>query len=65
MKIISIDDNKAEVRAVSDSGVEAQTLLMEAKDDNIAIKQVKDTNIRGVKNGKYTKLPKVIVFKRQ
>lgn len=65
LKIINIDDDTAEVRAVSDSGVDAQTLLIVAKEGNIEIKQMKDTNIRGVKNGKYTKLPKVIILKRQ
>ena len=65
LKVISLDDNKAEVRAVSDSGVEAQTLMLQAKDNTIEIRQIKDTNIRGIKNGKYTKLPKVMVFTRQ
>lgn len=64
MKIISNEDNKARVRAVSDSGIEAQTLDLtydEVK-KTITIRQVDSTNIRGVKNSKYVKLPKNIVF---
>ncbi len=64
MKIISNEDNKARVRAVSDSGIEAQTLdlTFDEEKKTITIRQVDSTNIRGVKNSKYVKLPKNIVF---
>mgnify|MGYP007069841735 CR=1 FL=1 len=62
MKIVNMDDNKAIVRAVSDSGIEAQTLEMTFEDNSIIVRQTGDTNIRGVKNSKYFKLPKKIVL---
>lgn len=66
LKVNEIDDDKASVRAVSDSGVEAQTLEIRLlKDNNIEIKQVGGTNIRGVKNSKYVKLPKPIPMTRK
>jgi len=64
LKIISIDEKKAIVRAVSDSGIEAQTLEMLVDDDSIVIRQTGETNIRGVKNSKYIKLPKKIVLSK-
>lgn len=62
LKIMEKDDDKAVVRAVSDSGVEAQTLEIKIADETLEIRQTGSTNIRGVKNSKYTKLPKNIVF---
>ena len=66
MKILSNEGNKARVRAVSDSGIEAQTLdlIFNEEKNSITIKQVDSTNIRGVKNSKYVKLPKNIVFNK-
>ena len=66
LKVNEIADNKATVRAVSDSGIEAQTLEIKLlKDGNLEIKQIGSTNIRGVKNSKYVKLPKPIPMNRK
>ena len=66
LKVNDITDDKATVRAISDSGIEAQTLEIRLlKDNNIEIKQVSSTNIRGVKNSKYVKLPKPIPMNRK
>jgi hypothetical protein len=66
LKVNEIDETKANVRAISDSGIEAQTLEIKLlKDNNIEIKQVGSTNIRGVKNSKYVKLPKPIPMNRK
>ena len=66
LKVNEISDNEATVRAISDSGIEAQTLEINLlKDNNIQIKQVGSTNIRGVKNSKYVKLPKPIPLNRK
>ncbi len=64
LKVTELEDDKAIVRAVSDSGVEAQTLEIKAVPDAIEIRQTGSTNIRGVKNSKYTKLPKTIILNR-
>ncbi|MBR1465892.1 MAG: hypothetical protein IJ607_05965 [Bacteroidaceae bacterium] len=66
LKVNEIDESKATVRAISDSGIEAQTLEIKLlKDNSIEIKQVGSTNIRGVKNSKYVKLPKPIPMTRK
>lgn len=66
LKVNDISDNKASVRAISNSGIEAQNLEIELNDDqSIDIKQVDSTNIRGVKNNKYIKLPKHIHFDKK
>lgn len=66
LKVNEVDEKKAVVRAVSDSGVEAQTLEMRlTNDNNMEIKQVGSVNIRGVKNSKYVKLPKPIPMTRK
>ena len=65
LKIESLDETVAVVRAVSDSGIEAQSLELKLTEEGIEIKQVKGANIRGVKNRKYVKLPKNISFKRR
>ena len=66
LKVNELDEEKATVRAISDSGIEAQTLEIKLlKDNSIEIKQVGSTNIRGVKNSKYVKLPKPIPMVRR
>ena len=66
LKVNELDDTKAVVRAISDSGIEAQTLEIKlVKNNNIEIKQVGSVNIRGVKNSKYVKLPKPIPMTRK
>ena len=59
MKVISMDDDKAVVRLVSDLGFEAQTVeISRGAQDIVVVKMVKDNNMRGVKDHKYVKLPK-------
>ncbi len=64
LRIEELIDMRAVVRAVSDSGIEAQTLELLFADDSVTIRQINSINIRGVKNGKYVKLPKKIILKK-
>ena len=65
LKILELNENKAIVRAVSDSGVEAQTLEVKPGKNTLEVRQSGGTNIRGVKNSKYTKLPKTIILTKK
>ncbi len=63
LKVISIEDGRAEVRAVSDRGSDAQTLELTLTDEGIGVRQLNDNNIKGVAGRKYVKLPKTFYFK--
>jgi len=58
LKVISLDDDKALVRAVCDNGSDAQNLELKLVDDKLQVRQVDDTFIKGISGKKYVKLPK-------
>ena len=62
MKVKSIETNSAIVRMVSDRGSDAQDVELVITDSGLTFRQVDDVNIKGVANGKYVKLPKIIDF---
>ena len=66
LKVKSVDANRAEVRAVSERGSDAQDLLLVYNNEGgtIIISQQKEANIKGVKGRKYIKLPKDMVFEK-
>lgn len=63
LKVIKIEDNRAEVRAVSDRGSDAQTLELTLTDKGLGVRQLNDSNMKGVAGRKYVKLPKIFYFK--
>ena len=64
MKVVNIDDKKAVVRLGSDLGFEAQTVeILTSEQGTLVVKMVKDNNMRGVKDHKYVKLPKLFDLK--
>jgi len=65
LKIKEIKDNRITVRAISDRGYDAQDMMMKIIDnDSFEFSLVNDQNMKGIKDGKYVKLPKVLVFKK-
>ncbi len=65
LKVVALDDDEAEVRAVSERGSDAQNLRISVADDGkLFVRQIDGTSIKGVKGRKYVKLPKEIEFKR-
>jgi hypothetical protein len=65
LKVKSIDDNKAVVRAVSEKGSDAQDLMLTFNENGfVVMRQKNEINIKGVKGRKYVKLPKDIVFEK-
>lgn len=64
LRVVSVKENKATVRATCDNGSDAQTLeLTLGKDGAISMRQVGDANIKTIEGRKYVKLPKTVVFK--
>lgn len=63
LKVMEIDGERAEVRAVNDKGSDAQTLVLTLTDKGLELKQVDDNNIKGISGRKYVKLPKILQFK--
>lgn len=64
LKVASVDSNKAEVRAVSERGGDAQNLILSLSDGKIVVKQIQGANIKGIKGRKYVKLPREILFEK-
>ncbi len=65
LKVKSLTDKKAEVRAVSERGSDAQNLLITLSDEGgVVVRQTDGVTIKGVKGRKYVRLPKEIEFKK-
>ncbi len=65
LKVKEVKDNKALVRMVSDIGHDAQDVELKlTKDGTIEFKLIGEQNIKTIVKQKYTKLPKVSVFKK-
>ena len=65
LKVKSIDANKAEVRAVSERGSDAQELLLTYNENGkVVVCQQKDANIKRIKGRKYVKLPRDLIFEK-
>lgn len=65
LKVKQNDGKKAVVRAMCEKGDNAQDIELTLQDDKIIMKQVKDSYIKGIKDRKYVKLPKVIELKKE
>ncbi|MBQ9362626.1 MAG: hypothetical protein IJT97_04295 [Bacteroidaceae bacterium] len=65
MKVKSVDEKKAVVRAVSERGADAQDLEIQLTEDGISLKQINGTYIKGVAKNKYVKLPKPFMLPRE
>ena len=63
LKVIKIKGDVAEVRAVSERGSDAQNFRSTKKGDDIEIKQIDGSAMKGISNRKYVKLPKTILMK--
>lgn len=64
LKIISLDDEKAVVRAVSDNGGDAQSLEIKISDKTLTFRQIDEANIKTISGKKYVKLPKTVDLHR-
>ena len=64
LRVKSIDEEKAVVRAVSERGADAQDLEIRSTEEGISLKQVGGSYIKGIEKRKYVKLPKPFVLKR-
>lgn len=58
LKVTSLSEDKAIVRAACDNGSDAQNLELTLVDGKLQVKQMDDTFIKGVSGKKYVKLPK-------
>lgn len=65
LKVKKNNGTKAVVRAMCEKGDNAQDLELELKNDQLNIKQIDDAFIKGIKDRKYVKLPKVIVLDKE
>ena len=65
LKVKEVKDNKAVVRMVSDIGYDAQDVEFRLTDENtIEMRLVGDQVMKTTEKGKYVKMPKVSVFKK-
>lgn len=64
LRVKELSDTRAVVRAVSDRGSDGQDLEFELQGENLSAKLKGDVELKGVKNGKYVKLPKTFVLER-
>lgn len=65
LKVKEVKDNKAVVRMVSDIGYDAQDVEFRLTDENtIEMRLVGDQVMKTTEKGKYMKMPKVSVFKK-
>lgn len=64
MRVKSLDEQKAVVRAVSERGADAQDLEVRLTENGISLKQVSGTYIKGVEGKKYVKLPKPLFLEK-
>lgn len=65
LKVKEVKDNKAVVRMVSDIGYDAQDVEFRLTEENtIEMRLVGDQVMKTTEKGKYVKMPKVSVFKK-
>ena len=65
LKVKEVKDNKAVVRMVSDIGYDAQDVELRLTDEKtIEMRLVGDQVMKTTEKGKYVKMPKVSVFKK-
>ena len=64
LKIISLEDEKAVVRAVSDNGGDAQSVEIKVSDEKLTFRQIDEANIKTISGKKYVKLPKIVEMHR-
>lgn len=65
LKVKEVKGNKVVVRMVSDIGYDAQDVEFRLTDENtIEMRLVGDQVMKTTENGKYVKMPKVSVFKK-
>ncbi len=57
LKVVSLEEKKAVVRASCDNGSDSQNLEINVVEGKLQIKQVDDTFIKGISGNKYVKLP--------
>lgn len=65
LKVKKLDEKGAVVRAMCDRGDVAQDLELKFTDDGLEMKQVGGTNMKGIADRKYVKLPKVVSFVKE
>lgn len=65
LKVKEVKENKALVRMVSDIGYDAQDVELRLTDEKtLEVRLVGDQVMKTKENGKYVKMPKVSVFKK-
>lgn len=65
LKVKEVKDNKAVVRMVSDIGYDAQDVEFRLTDEKtMEMRLVGDQVMKTTENGKYVKMPKVVIFKK-
>ena len=65
LKVKEVKDNKALVRMVSEIGYDAQDVEFRLTDEQtMEMRLVGDQVMKTTENGKYVKMPKVVVFKK-
>ena len=65
LKVKEVKDNKAVVRMVSDIGYDAQDVELKLTEEgDIELRLVGDQVMKTTEKGKYVKMPKVSVFKK-
>lgn len=65
LKVKEVKDKKAVVRMVSDIGYDAQDVEFRLTDENtLEMRLVGDQVMKTTSDGKYVKMPKVVVFKK-
>ena len=66
LKVKEVKDNKVVVRMVSDIGYDAQDVEFRLTDENtMEMRLVGDQVMKTTDKGKYVKMPKVSVFKKE
>lgn len=63
LKVLKIEDDIAEVRAVSERGSDAQNFRLKIKKDGIEVRQFDGSEMKGISDRKYVKLPKSFLMK--
>lgn len=64
LKVKEQDADRVLIRTVSDRGGDACDLEIKAVPEGVTLRQTDGQPIKGVANGKYVKLPKVITFSK-
>ncbi len=65
LKVNEKTEKKAVVRAMSERGADAQEMEIQMTEDGVSIKLIGSTQMKGVQNRKYVKLPKPMEMVRQ